>query len=451
MNHNKSLVTSNVFKALLFFSVPVFFARMLQVLYSSTGLLILGNFSTTAEASGASTASLIMLLVTLTLFGLTNGLMVVIGQYCGAKSEEDAAGAIGASVAFFAVFTVVVTVLLLFIADPLIKLLNTPPEAIIHAKNYLRISSMGVVFIVGYNVVGSICRGLGNSVAPLFFVAVAFVVNIGLGLLFIPVLHMGATGSALALVIAQGVSFFFALIYLRKTGLGFKFSRRYIRFNFTYIKKLVKLGAPLSLQEILVMLSFMFITSVINKKGITESAAVGFVEQLVTFLMMPTTSIASAVSAISAHNFGANEPSRAKKCMWYGFLMSLAISVVLVVFCWFKGDLLVWLFSKDKAVIEQGFLYLKSYGLDCLFISYIFIMNGYFTSCNHSIFSMIHSIASTILLRIPVTAFLSTKPWATMFHLGLAAPLCSVGSVILCIIFYRHLSKKQERLSLSIS
>ena len=451
MQHNKSLVTSNVFQALLYFSVPVFFARLLQVLYSSTGLLILGNFSTTAEVSGAATANIIMTLVTLAQFGLTTGLMVVIGQYCGASAEEDAAGAIGASAAFFAALSVAITILLLLVTDPLIKLMNTPPEAVIPAKDYLRVSSIGIIFIIGYNAVSCICRGLGNSVAPLLFVAVAFVVNIGLNLLFIPVFHLGAMGSALSLIIAQGVSFLFSLVYLWKKGLGFKFSRRHIRFNFTYIKKVVKLGAPLSLQEILIMLSFMFITSVINKKGITESAAVGFVEHLVTFLMMPATAVASAVSTVSAHNIGANEPARAKKCMWYGFFMTFAVSFVLVAFCWFKGDLLIWLFSKDKAVIEQGFLYLKSYGLDCLFISYIFIINGYFASCNHSIFSMVHSVISTLLLRVPITAFLSTRPWATLFHLGLAAPLCSVGSVILCVIFYRRLSRKQERLSLSIS
>ena len=442
MQHNESFVKGSVLKALLYFSLPVFFARLLQVLYSSTGLFILGNFSTTADASGAATANLIILLVTLGVFGLGSGLTVVIGQYCGAGKEDDAADTIGASIVFFLIFSAVVTVVLFFITDPLIKLMNTPESAIIPARNYLRISSLGVFFLVGYNVVGNICRALGNAKAHLIFVAVAFVVNIGLSLLFISAFDMGAAGAALALVIAQGVSFFFAIIYLWKKGLGFKFTRKNIKYNSLHMNKMLKVGVPLALQELLIMGSFMFITAVINKIGVNESAAVGFVEQLVSFLMMPATSIASAVSAMSAHNIGAQEYARAKKCMWYGIFASLAVSVICVVFCWFKGDLLVALFTKDKDVIAQGFLYLKSYAIDCLFISFVFVMNGYFASCNHSLFAMAHSVATTILMRVPITAIFAAWTGATLFHMGLAAPISSVGSIVICMIFLRRLAKK---------
>ena len=444
MRHNESLIKGNVLKALLYFSLPVFFARLLQVLHASTGLFILGNFSTTADASGSATANLIIILVTMGVIGLGSGLTVVIGRYCGAGKYNDAAETIGSSIVFFLLFSAAVTILLFFATDPLIKLMNTPESAVIPARNYLRISASGIFFLFGYTVVGNICRGLGNAKAHLIFVAVAFIVNIGLSLLFISVFDMGAAGAALALVIAQGVSFFFALLYLRKKGLGFKFTRGHIKYNARHMKKMLKVGIPLSLQELLIMGSFMFITAVINKIGVNESAAVGFVEQLVSFLMIPATSVAAAVSAMSAHNIGAKEYSRAKKCMWYGVFASLAISVIFVIFCWFRGDILVALFTKDKDVIAQGFLYLKSYAIDCLFISFVFVMNGYFASCNYSLFAMAHSIVTTVAVRVPMTAFFAARLNATLFHMGLAAPISSVGSLILCLIFLRYLSKKQE-------
>ena len=445
MQQNEALVKSSVLKAMLYFAVPIFFAKLLQVLYSAAGLFILGNFSTTAEVAGASTASMIMSLVTLGLFGLTTGLMVVIGQYCGAGSEKDAAGTIGTGIVFFTAFSVVVTAILLVVADPVIRWMNTPASAVIPAKNYLMVSSIGVIFIVGYNVVGNICRGLGNSKAPLIFVAVACLINVGLNLLFIPVFGWGALGAALALIIAQGCSFFFSLIYLWKKGLGFKFTRHDIRFNTTYVKKLLKIGAPLSIQEMLVMLSFIFIAAVVNKMGETESAAIGIVEKLVSFLMMPSLAITAAVSTMSAHNFGANEYQRAKKCMWYGVFMSLALSFIFVALCWLDGEFFTALFSKDANVIYQGSLYLKSYILDCFFVSFVFIMNGYFASCNHSIFSMVHSLAATFLVRVPLTAFFAGRVGTTLFHMGLAAPISSLGSVIICLVFFRYLSKKQTQ------
>lgn len=452
MASNDYLLRGSITGALVRFAMPVMLSMILQILYSATDLLIVGNFGTTADMSGVTISSQLLTTITLGMSGITTGLTVVLGQFSGAGEKENMKRTIGSSIIFFTILAAALTILLLCLNSAIIAAMKTPPEAVGPARSYLHICTLGIVFIVGYNVTSSIFRGIGNSKTPLIFVAVACGINIVLDLVFIKGFGMGAAGAALATVIAQAGSLLFSVLYLRKHGIGIDFSREDIKLRnddghlrLEYIKKILRIGLPISLQEILVNLSFLLITAVVNNRmGLSASASVGTVEKLISFLMMPTMAISVAVATMSAHNYGARQFTRARKCLWAGITISLCFAVVVCAFCWIDGKSLTALFSRDPKVIHDASLYLKTYSLDCIGVAFVFNLNGYFSSCNKSVFSMIHSLTTTFLIRVPFVVIAGGIAGVTLLTIGCAAPLSSLGSLIMCLIYFGWLRRKMK-------
>ena len=196
--------------------------------------------------------------------------------------------------------------MMLYFNNKTTLLMNTPKEAIEATKSYLSICSAGIIFIVGYNVVSSILRGLGDSKTPLLFVFIACMINIVVDFVLVGYFHMGAKGAAIATVSAQGFSFFFALVYLCKKGIGYSFYKEDICFS-KYIQKIMQIGFPLGLQSVLVNISFLIITIIVNQMGLIASASLGVVEKLMGFLMLPAIALGSALASLIALNVGAKQ------------------------------------------------------------------------------------------------------------------------------------------------
>lgn len=442
MANNDSLLNNSIIKGLVRFAIPVMLSMILQILYSATDLIVVGNFATTADMSAVTISSQVMTTIMLGVSGITTGLTVMVGQFSGAGNGKDVTRTVGTSFIFCVLLSVGLTLLFTCLSGTVVTVMKTPPEAVAAAKSYLFICSLGIVFIVGYNAISSIYRGIGDSKTPLIFVGIACAVNIALDLLFIGGFGMGAAGAALATVIAQAVSLAFSIGFLIKKGIGFRFERDDFRLRRRYAGKMLRLGLPISLQEILVSLSFLLITAVVNNMGLVSSAAVGTVEKLIGFLMMPTMAISVAVATMSAHNFGAGRHDRSVRCLWTGIVISLAIGCVACAFCWLYGTALTSLFSRNPAVIEEASLYLKPYSLDCVAVALVFNFNAFFTSCNKSLFSMAHSLLTTFLIRVPFVIVVGGMAGATLFTMGFAAPLSSLGSLIICFIYFSRLVRK---------
>jgi putative MATE family efflux protein len=442
MQRSDYLTTESVPRALLRFSIPVILSSIFQVLYSAVDLIVIGHFAETAAISGVSVSGQLMTTVAMILSGLTTGVTVLLGQYAGAKNEADIKKTVGTAITLFAALALVVMSALLIFRDSLISILNTPPEAVHHAVSYLTITAFGTPFIMGFSVLGSIFRGSGDSKSPFLFIATACTTNIILDLLFVAVLKMDAAGAALATVIAQGVSLGLSAFRLAHRGIGVKITLKDIRFSLAQFKRILLIGVPLCMQDALVSLSFLFITSVINSMGLTQSTAAGIVEKLTSFLMMPSIAISVSVATMSAHCVGAGLYKRAMQVLRTAISIALGFAVVIVTFVWIRGDLLIRIFKRDDmAVIEQAVLFLRSYSLDCLVVAFVFNFNSFFSSCNRSIFSMVHSILTTICIRVPFVYF-AAKAGASLATIGLAAPLSTFGSLLLCIGYFIYLGRK---------
>ena len=445
MPETRNFTQGKIFSPLIRFALPVLLALFLQAMYGAVDLLVVGQFGTAAGVSAVSTGSQIMQTLTIVIVGLSMGITILVGQRIGEKRFRDAGRAIGSGIALFAAIAAGLTVVMILAADSLAVLMRAPSEAAQGTVSYVQICSAGSIFIVAFNVIVSIFRGIGDSKMPLSTVAIACVVNIGGDLLLVGALRMDVTGAAIATVAAQAVSVLLSLLIIRKRALPFSFSKKDIRFDRRLIGKIVKLGSPIALQDLLVSISFLVILAIVNALGLTASAGIGVAEKLCAFIMLVPSAYMQSMSAFVAQNIGANEPGRARKALLYGILSSLAAGVLIAYVSFFHGSALAAVFARDAAVISAAADYLRAYAIDCLLTSFLFCFMGYFNGCGKTFFVMVQGIAGAFAVRIPISYFVSRIPGVSLFMIGLATPASSVVQIILCAGYFFWLAKRAGR------
>ncbi len=445
MRTQSDFTEGKILGPLLKFSLPVLFAMLLQAMYGAADLLIVGQFGAAADVSAVSTGSQIMQTITSVITGLSMGTTILLGQKIGQKKPEEAGNVIGAGVCIFAVLALFLTAAMTLFAGPFCAAMQAPAEAFDKTVDYVRICSAGAVFIVAYNVLGSIFRGMGDSKTPLLAVFIACICNILGDLLFVAVFHMAAAGAALATVLAQALSVVLCVLVVRRKGLPFPFSRKNLRFHRQVIFKTLKLGFPIALQDALVSISFLAIIAIVNSLGVIPSAGVGVAEKLCMFIMLVPSSFMQSLSAFVAQNIGANRNDRAVRAMVCGMLASLLIGVAMAFLAFFHGDFLSGLFARDPQVIASSADYLRAYAVDTLLVSFLFCFSGYFNGCGKTTFVMAQGIAGAFLVRIPVSFLMSRIQPVSLFLVGLATPCSTVVQILLCAGYFYLLGRKRRK------
>lgn len=446
MSRSNGLTDGNVLTTLIRFAVPVLAAMFLQSLYGGVDLLVVGQFSQTADVSGVSTGSLLVQTVTMIVTGLSMGTTVLVGRKIGERNPGEAGKAVGSGILCFAVLALILTLLMVGFTDPLAALLHTPAEAYQQTCMYIRICGAGMFFVVMYNLLGAVFRGLGDSATPLITVCIACVINIVGDLFFVAVLGMGAAGAAIATVLAQAISVLCSVWIISRKELPFAIRLKDIRFHRQYTLTQLQLGLPIALQEFLVGLSFVVIQTVVNSRDVIASAGVGVAEKVCGFIMLVPSAFSQSISAFVAQNIGAGREDRAVKALKYGIAASLGIAVVIASFAFVRGDLLAGIFSRDPAVILQAHDYLKAYAIDTLLVSIMFCFVGYFNGRGNTFFVMAQGLVGAVLVRIPVVLFVNGIAGSTLFHLGLSNPVSTVVQILLCVVYYRRTSRTLQQI-----
>jgi len=319
-----------------------------------------------------------------------------------------------------------------------------PADALSATTDYVRICSAGMLFVIAFNVLGSIFRGIGDSKMPLITVAIACVVNIAGDLLLVAVFHMGAAGAALATVFAQAVSVLLSLLIISRKKLPFAFSRADIRMDRAIVTHILRIGTPMALQDLLVSISFLVLLAIVNSLGLIASAGVGVAEKLCGFVMLIPSAYMQAMSAFVAQNIGAGKPDRARRALAYGIATSLLAGVIIGWLAFFHGDLLSGIFARDPQVIAASADYLKAYAIDCLLVSFLFCFIGYFSGMGRTVFVMLQGLVGAFLVRIPVSFFVSRIEGASLFAIGLATPASTLVQIALCGI-YMYICLRREK------
>lgn len=435
-------------RPMLCFTLPVLGALLLQTMYGAVDMLVVGQFAEAADVSAVSTGSWLMQLVTALVTGVSMGTTVLLGRRIGEERPEEAGRLIGASIVLFALMTAVITVLMECFAAPIARIMQVPQEAFAATLQYVRICAGGAVFIVAYNVMGSVFRGLGNSRIPLMTVAIACVVNIAGDLLLVGVLRMAAAGTAIATAAAQGISVVLSLLIIRKQKLPFAFRLRDIRWDAPRMGEVLRMGLPIALQDVLVSISFLAITAIVNSLGVIVSAGVGVAEKLCGFVMLVPSAFGQSMASIVAQNIGAKQHARARKCMLYGIGASLTAGAVMAYLAFFHGDLLSALFARDAQVVAVSADYLKAYAIDTLLTSVMFVMVGYFSGCGKTFFVMLQGILGAFGVRIPVSFAMSRLTPVSVFAVGLATPASTALQIVLCVTYYLLMRRRERSLEL---
>ena len=433
-----------ILQPLIMFAFPVLLALFLQAMYGAADLLIVGKFASSADVSAVSTGSQIMLTLTNLVSSFAMGTTILLGQQLGSGQREKGGETVVSAVAMFAVIAVVMTVLLVIFAPQASSIMNAPEEAFDKTVDYVRICGCGMLVIVAYNLIGSIFRGLGDSRTPLITVAVACVCNIAGDLLLCAVFDMGTQGAAYATVFAQVISVAASYLFIRRKELPFIINRKKLHISRRSIFRMVGLGAPIALQDLLVNISFLIILAIVNAMGVIASAGVGVAEKVCAFIMLISSAFMQSMSAFVAQNYGAGRMDRAKKALHYGVLVSFVIGIGMFFLSFFHGEVLAGLFSSDQSVVEAGSDYLRAYAIDCLLTAIFFCYIGFYNGIGRTKFVMVQGIVGAFGVRVPVSYFMSLRSDATLFDIGLATPASSLLQTILCLVFMAWLNSRNR-------
>lgn len=447
MNHERRDFTRGpILQELLRFALPVLFALFLQVMYGAVDLLVVGKFGTASDISAVSTGSQVMQVVTFAITSLAMGITILAGQKLGEQKPEEAGDAVGSGICLFALIGVVMTACMVIFAGPIAQMMKAPEEAYDLTVTYIRICGGGSLFIVAYNVIGSIFRGIGDSKMPLITVAIACVINIAGDLLFVAILRKGVAGAASATVLAQIISVLISVMIIRKRDMPFALNREKIVFRRRVVRRILILGIPIALQDFLVSISFLVILAIVNSMGLIASAGLGIAEKLCGFVMLVPSAYMQSMSAFVAQNVGAHKMERARKALVCGIGTSLLVGIVMGYFSFFHGDILAGIFadSEETQVISAAADYLRAYAIDCLLTSFLFCFLGYFNGYGKTVFVMAQGIIGAFAVRIPVSYFASRMAGATLFSIGLATPASSTVQILLCTAFFIFLLRKEK-------
>ena len=434
----------SILKKLALFMLPILGALVLQATYGAVDLLVVGRFGSTSGLSAVSTGSQVLNLVTFVVTQLAMGVTVLIARYLGEKQPEYIGPVIGGAAIVFTIISVVLFAVMVGLARPISVLMQAPTEAVDLTTSYVRICGGGIFFIVAYNMLAAIFRGLGDSKSPLLFVLVACIFNIVGDLVLVAGFHLDAAGAAIATVFAQAVSVVCAIVILLKKDLPFKIQKSDLCLN-SQCGKFLSIGLPLALQEFLTQLSFLALCAFVNRLGLSASSGYGVACKIVNFAMLVPSSLMQSMASFVSQNIGAGNRQRAKKSMFTGIGIGLVIGSFVFALVMLKGDLLSSAFTTDAEVIANAYAYLKGFAPETLVTAVLFSMVGYFNGNNKTVWVMIQGLVQTLLVRLPMAYFMSIQPNASLTNIGLAAPTSTAVGIVLNVCFFLYLERKSKK------
>ena len=421
-NDKADFTQGNILKKLVAFMMPVLGALILQAAYGAVDLLVVGRFGSTSGLSAVSTGSQVLNLVTFVVIQFAMGITVLIARYLGEKRPEQIGSVIGGAAIVFTMISVVLFIVMVGFAHPISVLMQAPEEAVALTASYVRICGSGIFFIVAYNLLSAIFRGLGDSKSPLLFVLVACIVNVIGDLVLVAGLHMDAAGAAIATVSAQALSVVFAVVLLIKKKLPFTITKKDFRLN-PQCRRFLKIGLPLALQEFLTQISFLALCAFVNRLGLEASSGYGVACKIVNFAMLVPSSLMQSMASFVSQNVGAGKPKRARKSMLTGIGVGLSVGCLVFIL-----------------------ILLKGFAPETLVTAVLFSMIGYFNGNNQTIWVMVQGLIQTLLVRLPMAYFMSIQPDASLTKIGLAAPVSTTVGIILNIGFFLYFTRVKKEI-----
>lgn len=440
MQKDVSLIKGKILRNLIIFTIPILLGNLFQQLYNVVDTLIVGNFlGTNSLAAVSSSANLIFLLV-----GFFNGLAigggVVISRYFGAKDHENLSLAIHTMVAFGIITGVLLTLIGLFGAPFILKLMDTPPDVLPLSIKYFRVYFLGSIGFVLYNILVGIMRSLGNSKDPLKYLIFASILNIILDLFFIVGLHLNVEAVALATAISQSLSAVLCFIKLsRAKDLSYRLNWRKIKLNMPKFKEIIKYGLPSGIQNSIISLGNTIVQTNINSFGANAIAGIGSYNKIEGFAFLPITSFSMALTTFVSQNIGAKQYERAHKGANYGIICAMLIAQTLGIIFYLCAPSWLSLFDRHQAVIDYGVVRVHSNTMFYCLLAFSHCVAGVLRGLGRPIVPMIIMMVCWCFIRVGL--LMAILPYYHHFMIVcIIYPITWTLSAIVFAIYYHRLN-----------
>ena len=424
------------------FTLPILLGNIFQQLYTVVDGIVVGkNVSDAAQAAVGASFSVTYMLTSLFL-GIGLGGSVLVSQYFGQHNESGIRKTISTMNSFLLVISLPLMLFGFFTAGPFLHLLKVPDDYFDLARTYMCVYYLGLLPQFGYNANAGILQGLGDSRSPLLILASSSILHVILDYVLVVPIPLGVVGVGLATVISQFFSWLLSVWIINHKFPAYRFRVFRISFDKEIFREILRIGVPVALQDGLIQIAFLFITVIANRRGLTDAAAVGIVEKIISFLFLVPSSMLSTVSALGAQCIGAGKPRRALQTLWYAIAIAFGFGILISVIIQFVAEPVVGLFTDSAAVAAAGGQYLRGYIFDCCLAGLHFCFSGYFCAIGRSELSFLHNITAVVLVRVP-GAYLTSK-WfpTTLLPMGLATAAGSLLSVIICVIAFLVLRRR---------
>lgn len=348
------MTQGSIARLLAGFAVPLMIGNLFQQLYNTVDSLIVGNYvSKQALAAVGCTGPIINTLIGL-FGGLASGAGVVISQYYGAKDEEKLSRAVHTTVTLTLAACVVLTILGVWAAPYMLRMMDTPEDVFGEAAVYLRIYFGGVSGLLLYNIGSGILRAVGDSTRPLYFLIFSAVMNTVLDLFFVAVLRLGIAGAAIATIISQFVSTILVMILLMRSGEPYKLCLNRLGMSSGMLRRICNIGIPSSLQLGITAFSNIFVMGYINHFESSCIAGWTVYNKLDALAMLPMQSLSMALTTFVGQNLGAGDLKRAKAGPRYGMVIGAIVMLLILTPLMIFAPQLTALFNRDAEVVEFG-------------------------------------------------------------------------------------------------
>ena len=439
------MTVGSIPKLLITFALPLMVGNVFQQLYNTVDSIIVGNFvSKQALAAVGCTGPIINTLIGI-FVGLSGGAGVVISQYYGAKDRERLHRAVQTTIALTGVMCVLLTALGVWMTPFMLRLMDTPPDVLGAASEYLRIYFWGISGMLVYNIGAGILRAVGDSTHPLYFLIFSATTNTVLDFLFVKVFSWGIAGAAIATVAAQLLSAILVMRMLMASDADYRIDLQAIGFDLPILKRICQIGIPTSLQMGVTAVSNVFVQSYINRFESSCMAGWAAYNKLDAFAMLPLMGFSIAVTTFVGQNFGAGKLDRAHKGPLYGLAIGTVIMVVILTPMMLFAPTLVRLFNQEAEVIAFGTLFLRMITPFYLLCTVNQIYSGALRGVGDTRATMFIMLFSFVLFR---QIYLYTA-----WHLGGGIRAIALGypmgwimcSLVILVYYYCFASRKAAR------
>lgn len=409
-NNHEYITKGPILNSLLKLSLPIMIGQLIQTFYNLVDTLWVGRLGSGAVAAVSISFPIVFLMISLAA-GLTIAGTALIAQNKGAGNDEEVNKILAQLISFIGILSVILAFIGFVFSEQFITWMGAEAQIIGDATGYLRIIFVGIPAMFIFFIFSAALRGIGDTVTPMVMTLFSVILNVILDPLLIfgigPFPEMGVQGAALATIIARAIAAVYALMILisGKKNLHFKF--KYLKFDFKIIKKVIKIGIPSSVQQSMLSVAQIAMTTIVAAFGTATLAAYGIGNRVISIASMLIMGISAATTTMIGQNIGAGEKKRSEDIAKVSLSLTFAVLSVLGILVFIIPNQLVGVFNKESDVLLYGSSYLRITALFYGIMGVRMVVNGIFRGAGKTITTMILSIIAFIVLRIPLTYILS--------------------------------------------